>query len=397
MSQTRHAPTEHSLVQPVVAGIVAVLTGFTSTFTIVLAGLAAVGATDAQASSGLLAVCVAAGIVSIIVPLKLRRPVSFSWSTPGAAALLAAAVPSGGFSAAVGAFIVAGALTLLAGLWLPFERAIVSIPKPIAGAMLAGILLPICLAPAQAAVKFPWVMVPVLLVWLILLRFAPRWAVPAAMLVAIIGIVVMAGPNAFTGVDFTPRISFVMPSFDVAAIVGIGVPLFIVTMAGQNIPGFAVLHTFGYPQTVRPALQISGVGSILGSFFGGHAINLAALSAAMMAGPEAGPDRDRRWIASMTNGFGYIVLGSLTGLIAALIAAAPKELIAAAAGLGMFSALIAALVSAFDVERMRLPAVVTLAVTASGIAIVGVGSAVWGLLAGLLTYAALSRRPKHQA
>ena len=383
---------ERARLQPILAGMIAVLTGFTSTFTIVLAGLKAVGASDLQASSGLLAVCIMAGIASIVVPWVLKRPVSFSWSTPGAAALIAASVPNGGFNAAVGAFIVAGALTLLAGLWMPFERAIVAIPKPIAAAMLAGILLPICLSPAPAAVKYPAVMVPVLIVWLVLLRFAPRWAVPVAIGVAAIGIVLMAGPGAFNGIDLAPHLQFVMPTFDIVAIIGIGVPLFVVTMAGQNIPGFAVLHTFGYPQTIRPGLQVSGVGSLFAAFGGGQAINMAALSATLMAGPEAGPNRDRRWIASVTNGFGYIVLGLTTGVFAALVAVAPKELITAAAGLGMFSALIAALVSAIEDEKLRLPAVVTLAVTVSGISIVGVGSALWGLLAGLATYAVLAKR-----
>lgn len=383
---------DRAMLQPILAGTIAVLTGFTSTFTIVLTGLAQVGATHLEASSGLLAVCLVAGIASIIVPWMLKRPVSFSWSTPGAAALLAASAPQGGFAAAVGAFIVAGALTLLAGLWLPFERAILAIPKPIAAAMLAGILLPICLAPAPAAVKYPLVMVPVLVVWLVLLRFAQRWAVPAAIAVAAIGIVVMAGPNAFNGLDLAPHLTLVTPTFDLVAIIGIGVPLFVVTMAGQNIPGFAVLHTFGFPQTVRPALQVSGIGSMLVAFGGGHAINLAALSATLMAGPEAGPNRDRRWIASMVNGFGYIVLGLTAGVFAALVAVAPKEIITAAAGLGMVSALIAAIVSAIEDERLRLPAIVTVLVTVSGISIVGVGSALWGLLAGLATYAVLPKR-----
>ncbi|MFM6973609.1 MAG: benzoate/H(+) symporter BenE family transporter [Agromyces sp.] len=383
-----------SISQPIVAGIVAVMTGFASAFTIVLAGLTAVGANREQASSGLLAVCLVAGVASVIVPWRLKRPVSFSWSTPGAAALIAAGVPGGGFSAAVGAFIVAGALTLLAGLWLPFERAIVAIPRPIAGGMLAGILLPICLAPAKAATLYPWVIIPMVIVWLILLRVAARWAVAAAMLVAVIGIVAMAGTRAFEGADLAPHLDFVLPTFNIAAIVGIGVPLFIVTMAGQNIPGFAVLNTFGYPQTVRPALQISGVGSILGAFAGGHAVNLAALSAAMMAGPEGGPDRSRRWIASSVNGAGYIVFGLLTGIISAVVAVAPPELITAAAGLGMFSAFISATVSAFEDAAMRLPAAVTIVVTVSGMTIAGVGSALWGLLAGLVVAAALTRRSR---
>lgn len=383
--------------QPAIAGVIAVMTGFSSTFTLVLAALVHLGASHDEASSGLLMVCLMAGLASIAMPLVLRRPVSFSWSTPGAAALLAAGAPGGGFSDAVGAFIVAGVLTFLAGAWPPLERAVLAIPRPIASAMLAGILLPICLQPAVAAVKFPWVVGPMLVVWLVLLRFAARWAVPAAMLIAITGIVVLAGPNAFTGLELAPRIVWVWPTWDVGVLVGLAVPLFIVTMAGQNLPGFAVLHTFDYPPTVRPALMVSGLGSVLGAFGGGHAINLAALSAALMAGPEAGPDRDRRWIASLTNGVGYIVFGASTGVMAALVAVAPPELITAAAGLGMLGALMVALTGAVSDERSRLAAVVTLAVTVSGIMIAGVGSALWGLAAGLLTHVALMRRPAQVA
>ncbi|HLP23374.1 MAG TPA: benzoate/H(+) symporter BenE family transporter [Microbacteriaceae bacterium] len=383
--------SSRAVMQPAITGIIAVMTGFSSSFTLVLAALVAVGATHRQAASGLLAVCVMAGLASIIVPLRLRRPVSFSWSTPGAAALLAAGAPGGGFPVAVGAFIVAGALTFIAGAWPAFERAILAIPRPIASAMLAGVLLPICMEPARAAIRYPWVVVPMLLVWLVMLRLAPRWAVPAAMLVAVIGIVTMAGPAVFAGADLAPTLEWVAPEFDLAATLTLAVPLFIVTMAGQHIPGFAVLSTFGYSPTVRPALMVSGVGSVLGAFAGGHAVNLAALSAALMAGPEAGEDRDRRWIASAVNGVGYLVFGATTGVIAVLVAAAPPQLITAAAGLGMLGALVVALKAALEETALGLPAVVTLVVTVSGVGVFGVGSALWGLAAGIVAHVATSR------
>ncbi len=385
MSQetAHHHVGEGTLFQPIIAGIVASITGFASSFTLVLAGLGAVGATAEQGSSALFVLSLVGGVLCIIVPLITKLPISFNWSTPGAAALVAAVTPQGGFEAAVGAFIVAGALTMLAGIWKPFERAIMSIPKPIASGMLAGILLPIALTPARVAVDYPWVILSMVIVWLVLLRFAPRWAVPAAMAVAVGSIFVMAGPNAFVGVNLMPTFVFVSPTFDVAAIVGIGIPLFIVTMAGQNIPGFAVLNLYGFPRKVRPVLLLSGGATVASAFGGGHMLNLSAITATLMAGPDCHPNPAKRWISTVTAGVGYLVFAGITGVIAALVAVAPPSLITAAAGLALFGALLTAMAAALEVERLRLPAVVTMVVTISGVSIVGIGSALWGLLAGL--------------
>jgi len=370
------------LIQPVSAGIVSAITGFASSFVLVVAGLRAVGATEAQASSGLLAVCVMSGLCCILLAWRFRMPISFAWSTPGAALLVAAAGVTDDFGAAVGAFLVCGALIVLSGLWPALGRAITSIPRPIASAMLAGILFPICLAPITAAVEIPWLALPVILTWLVLYRLAPRWAVPAAMTVAAIGIATTAGGTMLDGASLAPTLQFVLPSFDPVVIVSLGLPLFIVTMAGQNVPGFAVMSTFGYTVPPRPALVASGAGTMIGALFGGHAINLAAITAAIMAGPDSHPDPQKRWPASVTAGALYVLFGLGAGAATALISAAPPILITAVAGLALLSALVASITSALDDVAQRIPAVSTFLVTASGVSIIGLGSAFWGLIVG---------------
>ncbi|WP_382304247.1 benzoate/H(+) symporter BenE family transporter [Herbiconiux sp. UC225_62] len=368
--------------QPVSAGIVAAITGFASSFVLVVAGLHAVGANDAQAASGLLAVCVLSGVCCIVLAAWFRMPISFAWSTPGAALLVAAAGTTHDFAAATGAFLVCGVLIVLCGLWPPLGRAITRIPRPLAGAMLAGILFPICLAPITAAVEIPWLALPVILTWLILFRFAPRWAVPAAMVVAAIGIGVTAGGGWLADASLAPRLEFVVPTFDPLVIVSLGLPLFIVTMAGQNVPGFAVMSTFGYRLPPRPPLLASGLATVAGSFFGGHAVNLAAITAAIMAGPDSHPDRSRRWIATVTSGIGFVVFGLAAGVATALISASPPILITAVAGLALLGALVTAVSSAIEEPAHRIPAIATFLVTASGVTIVSIGSAFWGLLVG---------------
>lgn len=317
-----------------------------------------------------------------MLPWLLKIPLSFAWSTPGAALLLAAGAGAQNFAAAVGAFLVCAALIVLCGLWPLLGRLITQIPKPLAGAMLAGILFPICLAPVTASIEQPFVAIPMILVWLLLSRLAPRWAVPAAMLVAAIGIAVIAGPAVLAGQSAIPRLEFVAPVFEPAVIVSLGIPLFIVTMAGQNVPGFAVMSTFGYTVAPRTALLSTGLASATGALFGGHVINLAAITAALMASPEAHPDRSRRWIATVSSGFVYLTLGVGAGAAAALVAASPPVIIIAVAGLALLGALVTALTGALEQPEHRIGAIATFLVTASGVSIAGVGSAFWGLLVG---------------
>lgn len=312
----------------------------------------------------------------------MRVPVSFAWSTPGAALLVAAASTTQDFAAATGAFLVCGALIVLSGIWPALGRAITSIPKPIASAMLAGILFPICIAPVTAAIEQPAIAIPMVLVWLLLARLAPRWAVPAAMLVAVVGIAVIAGPAVLGNDAVIPRLEFVAPVFDPFVIVSLGLPLFIVTMAGQNVPGFAVMSTFGYRLAPRPVLVTSGAASMAAALTGGHAINLAAITAAIMASPESAPDPRRRWIATVSSGVVYLLLGVGAGLAAAIVQASPPIIITAVAGLALLGALVTALTTALEAPEQRITAIGTFLVTASGVAVAGIGSAFWGLVVG---------------
>lgn len=373
------------MLQPITAGIVAAITGFATSFAVVIAGLRAVGATDTQAASGLFALCIVVGVTCSALSLWLRIPISFAWSTPGAVLLVTAGAnnDSYSFATAVGAFIVCAVLIVLCGLWPALGRLITRIPRPIASAMLAGILFQICVVPAQALFSENWYLVlPIVLTWLVLYRLAPRWAVPAAMLVAIVIIVLVAAPGWLGTGDLAPRLEYVPPVFDVSVILGVGLPLFIVTMAGQNVPGILVMKTFDYDVPSRAALVGSGAASAGAALFGGHVINLAAITAALMASPEAHPDKDRRWIASFTAGIAYLLLGLAAGLATALVAAAPFVLIVTVAGLAVLGALISGITSALEAPEHRVAAILTFLVVASGVSVVGVGSAFWGLLVG---------------
>lgn len=364
------------------AGFVAAVSGFASSFALVIAGLKAVGASDAQAASGLFALCLAIVVVSTVAALWLRIPLAFAWSTPGAAVLLAAQDFGIEFSDAVGAFLVSAALMLLCGLWPALGRAITRIPTPLASAMLAGVLLPICLAPVQAVAQLPLYAAPVVVVWLVLFRLAPRWAVPAAMVVAVGAILLYAGTDWIADARIAPQLVFVAPTFDPMSVLSVGLPLFVVTMAGQNVPGFTVMRTYDWDAPPRFALVGQGLGSAGGALFGAHAINLGAITAAIMAGPEAHPDRERRWIATLTNGLLYLPLGLGAGLAAALVAAAPSILITAVAGLAVLGALITSVVNALAQPEHRVAAIVTFLVVASGIVVGGIGAPFWGLLVG---------------
>lgn len=386
------APEGPAILQPISAGIVAAITGFASSFALVIAGLQAVGATDDQASSGLLALCLVVGILCIVLTWLLRIPISFAWSTPGAALLLAAGSGGASFASAVGAFLVCALLLVVCGLWPPLANAITRIPKPIASAMLAGILFPICLAPVQASVELPLLGLPIVLTWLLLYRFAPRWAVPGAMTVAAIAIAVTAGTEWLSATTVAPQLVFVAPAFDPAVILGLGVPLFVVTMAGQNVPGVVVMSTFGYTVPTRAALVGSGAASGVGALFGGHVVNLAAITAALMASPESHPDREKRWIASFTAGIAYLILGLGAGVATALVGAAPPIIITAVAGLAVLGALVASLTGALENTESRLAAIATFLVVASGIVVIGVGSAFWGLLVGAVVLLVTRRK-----
>ena len=321
------------LEQPVLAGAVAAVVGFASTFAVVLGGLRGVGATPSQAASGLFAVCAVMAVTSTVLSLRTRMPILLAWSTPGAALLVGAGPVAGGYPAAVGAFAVCGGLLVLTGLWGALGRALARIPVPIASAMLAGVLLPLCLAPVRAAVDIPASAGPVIVTWALLSVVARRWAVPGALAAAII-VVLAFEPLQSGPTGALPVLDGVVPALSVGALLGVALPLFVVTMASQNVPGMGVLAANGYRPSLRPVLTTTGGATVLGAPFGVFAVNLAAITAALVAGPDAHPDPARRWIASAASGITYLVLGLSAGLATALVTSAPDGLIEAVAGAG---------------------------------------------------------------
>ncbi|WP_375163533.1 benzoate/H(+) symporter BenE family transporter [Microbacterium sp.] len=374
------------LSRPIIAGVVTALVGFTSSFAVVLTGLDAVGASASQAASGLLALSLTMGLACIVLAWRYRMPITSAWSTPGAALLAATGAVEGGWSAAVGAFLVTAVLILLTALWPALGALIARIPPSIAQAMLAGVLLPLCIAPITGIVANPWGVVPVILTWLIFARLAPRWAVPLAFVAAaaVVTVSLIRGGAPLDIGLLVPRLELTMPTVTVGALVGLALPLFIVTMASQNVPGVAVMRSFGYEVPWRPAMLVTGIGTALSAPAGGHAINLAAISAALAAGPDADPDPDRRWVAGVSTGGSYLVLGGFSAAFAALVLLAPEAVIPAVAGLALFGAFGSAVQQAIDDPGERIPAVVTFVVAASGIAVLGVSAAFWALVAGLL-------------
>ena len=371
-----------SLAQPLSSGALAAVVGFASSFAILLEGFTTVGATREQAASGLFAVTAGMGLLSILLSVTSRQPITIAWSTAGGALLAATAAPAAGFPAAVGAFLVAAGLIVAAGVWRPFGRAVAAIPTPLAGAMLAGVLFELCLAPVKAVATMPALALPVVLTWAVALRVARLYAIPIAVAVTAIIVATATPLPAGTLSAAWPRPVLVMPVFSLDALIGIALPLFIVTMATQNVPGLAVLSANGYRPDPGPIFVWTGLGSVATALLGGHSLNLAAITAALCAGPEAHPDRAKRWIAPVASGITLLGIAAGVGFAAAFIAASPPLLIQAVAGLALLGSLASALSTALARDEDRLPAIVTFITAASGIAPFGIGAAFWGLISG---------------
>ena len=368
------------------AGILSAFVGFAGSFAIVVQGLTSVGASPQQAASGLMAAAIAMGLCAISLSLRSGDPISIAWSTPGAAFLATLGVPEGGFAVAVGAFLVTAVLIILAGMWKPLGRAVSAIPTPLASAMLAGVLLPLCLAPFEAIAQYPALGLPIVLAWLAVGRFNKLFAVPAAVLTAAL----LIGINFRGEIDGAEMawsgLVLVEPSFSLSAITGIAIPLFIITMASQNITGIAVLSNFDYHPDPGKMFSWTGLFSLVGAPFGSHAVNLAAITAAICAGDDAHPDRTRRYWAAVVAGIVYILFGLTAGFAVAFMSISPPILIAAVAGLALLGALASALIAAMSEPKDQEAALITFLITASGITFFGIGGAFWGLLAGGAVY-----------
>ena len=369
----------------VTAGFVAVLVGFTSSVAVVFQAATALGATPAQIASWLWALGLGMGLGSLVMSWWLRMPVMLAWSTPGAA-VLATAAAGGGFTLAeaVGAFLLCGALITLCGVTGWFERLMDHIPMPIASALLAGVLARFGLDAFGAMRSDPLLVGTMLLAYLLGRRGWPRYAVPGVLLV---GTLLVAGQGRLQ-LDGVPWAwtwpVYVAPHFTLAAAVSLALPLFVVTMASQNLPGVAVIRASAYPLPLSKIISVTGITTLLLAPFGAFALNLSAITAAMCMGREAHPDPARRYVAAVVNGALYVVIGLFGAAVTGVLTAFPRELVLAIGGLALLGSIGGGLAAALQGEAHREAAVITFLVTLSGLALFGIGSAFWGVVAGVL-------------
>ncbi|GGC70349.1 benzoate/H(+) symporter BenE family transporter [Undibacterium terreum] len=379
-----------------IAGFVTVLVGFTSSAVIVFQAANALGASKEQAGSWMWALGLGMGLTCIGLSLRFRIPVATAWSTSGAALLITS---TAGISMpqAIGAFLISAALITISGFSGWFEKVMNRIPMPIASGMLAGILLRFGMD-AFIALKTQFNMVLAMLcTYLLMRRLLPRYAVIGAL---VVGIIFAAGLGLLqlnkVHLEFA-RPVFVMPEFSLHALIGVALPLFVVTMASQNLPGVATIRASGYEAPVSPLIGWTGLATLLLAPFGAFAINLAAITAAICMGREAHEDPSRRYVAAWSAGFFYLLVGLFGATVAAVFAAFPRELVLAIAGLALLGTIGNGLVLALTNERDREPALITFLVTASGVSLLGVGSAFWGLIAGVLALLILRGKRHHLA
>jgi benzoate membrane transport protein len=363
------------------AASAAVIVGFASTILVVIEGVRAVGATPAQQASAAAVICFAMAATSFILAVRFKQPIMVAWSTPGSV-LMATSAMAVTFPEAVGAFVFAAVLMILTALIKPLATAISKLPAALAAAMLAGLLLRFVLGVPVAALELPVFVVPLVLAFFALRMLVPMYTVPVVVVLGLIFAGLGGGFSQPVHFGVTP-LEFVMPAFNWQVLIGLGVPLYLVTMASQNLPGFAVLKAHGYQPPISACLGVTGLGSLLAAPFGSHAINMAAITAAMVAGPDCHPDPRQRWKMIYPYALLYVVFGLAAGTFVSLLGAMPKSLVTAIAGLALFAPLMAGMSAMVKEQRDVEAAVVTFLVTASGITIMGVGAAFWGLLAGL--------------
>lgn len=369
------------------AGFVAVLVGFTSSVAIVFQAALAFNATPAQIASWMFALGIGMGLCTALPSLYYKKPIMIAWSTPGAAVLATAGV-AGGFSMAdaVGAFMVSALLITLFGVTGWFEKLMNRIPVAIASALLAGVLTRFGLQGFAAAQTALPLVLNMLGVYLLGRRLAPRYAVVFTLLAGV-AFAALQGQLAWSSVNLSFALPvWVVPQFSLAAVVSLAIPLFVVTMASQNLPGVAAIRATGYDGQIpiSKVITLTGLATLVLAPIGAFALNLSAITAAIVMGKEAHADPDKRYTAAVSCGAIYLVIGVCGAAVTSLLAAFPKELVAAIAGLALLGTIGAGLAAAVKDESHREAALITFLVTLSGVVIAGVGSAFWGVVAGAL-------------
>ncbi|MFJ9989511.1 benzoate/H(+) symporter BenE family transporter [Pseudomonas putida] len=384
-------PLADSAPSAVVAGFIAMLTGYTSSLVLMFQAGQAAGLTSAQISSWIWALSIGMAVCSIGLSLRYRTPITVAWSTPGAA-LLITSLGGVSYGEAIGAYITCAVLVLICGLTGSFERLVRRIPASLASALLAGILFKIGSEIFVAAQHRTLLVLGMFFSYLLVKRLSPRYCVLAALVVgtALSGTLGLLDFSHFNLEVAKPV--WTTPSFSLAATISIGIPLFVVAMTSQNMPGVAVLRADGYQVPASPLISATGFASLLLAPFGSHGVNLAAISAAICTGPHAHEDPTKRYTAAVWCGIFYGIAGVFGATLAALFAALPKELVLSIAALALFGSIMNGLTVAMSEAREREAALITFMVTASGLTLFSIGSAFWGIVAGVITLLILSPR-----
>ncbi|MFZ3231550.1 MAG: benzoate/H(+) symporter BenE family transporter [Pseudobdellovibrio sp.] len=367
----------------ITAGLIADLVGYSSSAILVFQAALAAGTNSLQASSWLGILCVAMGLLTITLSLRYKAPILFAWSTAGAA-LLITSLPGVPLSDAVGAFLFSAFLIILTGITGSLEKIIKHIPVSLASAMLGGILLRFGLGVFTSMTSQFFLAFMMLLTFLVSRRFYPRYSVIFSL---VIGSLIAWFQNLIhfetlsTGFAY-PHLT--TPTFSFSALLGIGLPLYIVTMTSQNMTGSAILKAFGFTDVpISKLITWSGIANFITAPFGGFALNLSAITAAICMGPEAHLDKDRRYTAAIASGLFYIAIGIFSSSVTSLFSSLPKELILTITGLALFGTISQSIATALQHDSEREAAFITFVATASGFTLFGIGSAFWGLIAGI--------------
>ncbi len=391
-----HSLSKDLSLSAVIAGLIAVIISYAGPLIIVFQAAREAHMPSDQVSSWIWAISIGSGLTGLLLSWRLKVPVITAWSTPGAA-LLVSMLPTVSLPQAIGAYVVASLIIAVLGLSGAFDKLMSRLPKAIAAAMLAGILFRFGAGLFTSVTLQPALVLAMIAAYLLGKRFSPRYAILAVLLV---GCAVAAGLGEFNGGSITLALAepiFIAPEWNWHAIVNIGLPLALVTLTGQYVPGMAVMRSAGYTTPARSIVSWTAITSVLLAPFGSHGINLAAITAAICTGREAHEDPNKRYVAGIACGLFYILMGIFGATLASVFAALPKELIAALAGLALFGAISAGLSGAMADEKQREAALITFLVTASGMSFLGLAAAFWGLIFGLVAHFALSYTRQKQS
>lgn len=365
----------------IASAVVAAVVGFGGTLALIIAAAQALSTTQAETASWVTAICLCMFFATGYLSWRYRMPIITAWSTPGLA-LIGGSI---GFTMqqAVGAFIVTAIAIIITGLARPISTLVSRIPASIASGMLAGVLFAFLIGAARTIPIDPLFVLPLVLLFFVIRLFNPAMAVLAVLFGGVLYAFLSGRVASVPAIELS-TLTIIMPVFDMQAMIGLALPLYLVTMASQNLPGFAVLRAAGYEPPTAAALKVTGLVSLISAPFGAHTSNMAAISAAICTGPDAHPDPDKRWLTGPFYALSYLIFAIFGASLVALFAVLPAPLIALVAGLALIGAFVNALTLSLKVEHERLAAIVTFAVTASGITIAGIGAAFWALVAGLL-------------